>query len=304
MAFKNALKNLVTHFGVVWSLLLYIMICTAIIVGLSLPFVLPVARAFRDAGVFDRIGDAFSSLFNEGGWAGLWDGLYASYESVVGIFRNNSRVASLIMSFFILIPIVAIRFLLALYEIPLATVINGRMSCNAAYGLGGKFFSTLGVSVRYSLAKMPITLIFDAVLFGIIYGLTLAIGLSLWLPFALFPVLLVVWSLRCSLLACWAPSVADGRGVIKGLALSVKVCFKRFGSIYSTYFVTLLLLMSVGMFVSLFTLGVGIIIALPFSAACLGYLDATQFYNKSGRRYYIDGEVFTPPPEHVIVEPE
>lgn len=295
MAFKNAFKNLIAHFGIVWALLLYILICSAVIVGLSLPFIMPIADAFGQAGVFDGIGKAFSALFNEGGWNGFWDGMYAVYVSIVSVFRSNGRVASLTMLFLIFIVIVAFRFFFGLYEIPLATVLDGRMSCNAQYGFGGKFFSTLSVSVRYSLAKMPITIAFDAATIGAIYGIGVAIGMNVVLPFAVILVLIVFWSFKSSLIACWAPSIVNGDGVIKGFVRSAKICFKRFGSIYSTYFVTRLLIFACALFVTVFTLGVGLLIALPFSIACFSYLNITEYYNKTGKRYYIDNVVFTPP---------
>lgn len=300
MSFKNALKNMVAHFGIVWSVLLYMVICSAILVGLSLPFILPIASAFEKAGVFDGISSAFSALLGDGGWNVFWDGMYEVYNNIVGVFQNNDRVVSLTMSFLIFVLVVAFRFFTGLYEIPLATVLDGRLSCNADYGFGGKFISTLGVSVRFSLAKMPIMIAFDAATFGILYGIVLAMGLNVALPFVIIFVILVLRALRSSLTACWAPCVAQGLGVIKGFARSCEICFKRFGSIYSTYIITWLLILSVGLFVAIFTLGVGLLVALPLSTVILGHIGITVFYNKTGKRYYVDGAVFTPPTENVL----
>lgn len=300
MAFKNAIKNLIAHFGIVWSLLLYIIIVTALLCGLSLPFVLPIAGAFAEAGVFEGISGSFSALFNDGGWTGFWDGLYGVYSAVIGVFQSNGRMMSLVMMFMIFILVVAYRFFFGLYEVPLATVLDGRMSCNAQYGLGGKFFSTLSVSVRYSLAKMPLTTAFDAAMLASIYGLSMWIGLSVALPFVLILVIWIFQSFKNAMLACWAPAVADGMGVIKGFGRSVEICFKRFGSVFSTYMMMHLLLIAFGIFITLFTLGVGLIIAVPFIVACLAYLDTTEYYNKTGKRYYIDSAVFTPPMENVL----
>lgn len=295
MAFKNALKNLIAHFGVVWSLLLYITLFAALITGLSLPFILPIARAFGEAGVFDGLRSAFSSLLGEGGWNALWDGLYAVYGDIVGVFKDNDTVASLTMAFLIFVVIVAFRFFLGLYAIPLTTVMDGKMSCNANYGLGGKFFSTLWLSVRFSASKMLVTSVYDVALGFLIYGLGRLIGMTVALPFVLILVLLVFVALRSSLFSCWAACAVNGDGVIKGFVHSLKLCFKHFGSIYSTYFVTSLLVMAVGLFITVFTLGVGLVIVCPFAAAYFSYIDITEFYNKTGRRYYVDGVVFTPP---------
>ena len=300
MAFKNAIKNLIAHFGIVWSVLLYVIITTALLVGLSLPFVLPIVDAFADAGVFQGISDSFSTLFNDGGWNGFWDGLYGVYVDVVTVFQSNDRMVSLVMMFMIFILVVAFRFFFGLYEVPLATVLDGRMSCNAHYGLGGKFFSTLSVSVRYSLAKMPITIAFDAAMLATIYGFIVWLGLSVALPFVIILMIWLFQSFKNAILACWAPAVADGVGVIKGFGRSVEICFKRFGSIFSTYMIMQLLMIDFGVFITLFTLGVGLIIAVPLIIACFSYLDITEYYNKTGKRYYIDNAVFTPPTENVL----
>lgn len=300
MAFKNALKNLVAHFGTVWALLLYMLLFAALITGLSLPFVLPIIRVFEEEGILEQYGSAFSALFGDGGWNGMWDGLFGSYSSTVALFKSNGTVVTLTMLFLILIAVFAFRFFLGLHEIPLATVIDGKMSCNARYGLGGKFFSTLPVSVRYSLAKMLVTAIVDTAIIAIVYGLGRAVGASVLLPFVIILSLSVLMAFRFSLLACWAPCVINGCGVIKGFAMSVKICFKRFGSIYSTYFVSFVLLLALGAFVTIFTLGVGLIIVLPVAETYIGYLDMTEYYNKTGKRYYVDEIVFTPPMDNVL----
>lgn len=300
MSFKNAFKNLIAHFGIVWAVLLYLIICSAIIVGLSLPFILPVASALKNAGVFDGIGNAFTVLMGEGGWNGFWDGLFDVYSKVVHVFDNNSRVASLTTMFVIFVVLVAFRFFFGLYEVPLATVLDGRMSCNANYGFGGKFISTLGVSVRFSLAKMPIMIAIDAITFAIIYGFAKLIGISVALPFVIILVIIVMRAFRSSLMSCWAPCVAGGMGIIKGFARSCEICFKRFGSIYSTYIIMWILVVACGLFVTIFTLGVGLIVAFPFAMSILSYIGITVYYNKTGKRYYVDGTVFTPPTENVL----
>lgn len=300
MAFKNALKNLVAHFGTVWALLMYMLLFAALITGLSLPFVLPIVRVFEKEGVIAQYRSAFSSLFGEGGWNGMWDGLFQSYSATVDVFKSNDTVVTLTMLFLIFIAVFAFRFFLGLHEIPLATVIDGKMSCNARYGLGGKFFSTLTVSARYSLAKTLVTALIDAAIFGITYGLCVAVGVNMLLPFVIILSLSVLMSFKNSLLSCWAPCVADGCGIVKGFGLSIKICFKRFGSIYSTYLVSFMLILAIGAFVTLFTLGVGLLIVLPVTETYMGYLNATEYYNKTGKRYYVDETVFTPPTDNVL----
>ena len=300
MSFKNALKNLVAHFGVVWSLLTFILLFVAVITGLSLPFLLPIRRALADAGVFTSVGDAFELFFTDGNFQALVDGLTNAYNLVEELLINNKTIMSLSIWFFVAIMLFVFRFFLGLYEIPLATVLDGQMSCNSRYGFAGKFFSTLMMSVRYSFFKMLITIAFDAAVFWILYGIRSVIPFGIVQIFSILLVLFVLLSFRFSLVACWAPAAVNDGGVLKGFVVSARICFKRFGSIFSSFLVSMLLIFAISAFITVFTLGVGLVIALPMSVSYVSYLNITVYYNKTGRRYYIDGAVFTPPIENVL----
>lgn len=292
MSFKNALKNMITGFSTVWALLLYVIVFAAVIAGLSLPFLLPVFKNLAHAGVITSVKDAIVALFSGGGWNGFTSGLLTAYRSAVSVFKNDGTVASLTISFIVAIVVVGFRFILGLHELPLATVVDGRMSCNAKYGFCGKFFSTLGVSIRYSFFKMLFTVAYDCAVFGIVYGVKLLMGFNV--AFVMVAILLttILFALRSSLIACWAPSVACGNnGVIRGFVRSVRICFKNFGSIFSVYFVSVLLFFALGTFFVIFTLGVAIVIVVPMAMSFFAYLNATEFYGKTLRRYYVDGVV-------------
>ncbi len=303
MSFKNALKNLVAHFGTVWALLLYIVLFAALIAGVSLPFILPITRALGKAGVFTEIKHGFSAMLEGGGFGALWSGLCSAYAATVATFDGNGEIASLAVAYFITVVVVAFRFFLGLYEIPLTTVLDGRMSCNAKYGFFGKFFSTLWTSVRYSFAKMLFTVLYDGAVGLLIYAISCGVGVSWALLFISVPIIIVLGSLRFSIVACWAPCVVNGEcGVAAGFFRSAKLFFKNFATIYSSYFVSIILIFALGVFITLFTLGVGALIVLPISANYISYLNITEYYNKRGKRYYVDGKVFTPPQNDLIVQ--
>ena len=200
------------------------------------------------------------------------------------------------MAFLIAVVVVCCRFFLGLYEIPLTTVIDGQLSANCKYGFGGKFFSTFWVSVRFSFAKMLYTTAFDSLPMLAMYGAGKGMGMSVGLPFVIMAILLVLVSFRFALTASWATCVVNSDcGVIVGFARSCKICFKHFGAIYSTYFMSFMLMFAVGALIIILTLGVGVVVVLPFGACYISYLNVTQYYNKSGMRYYVDSAVFTPP---------
>ncbi|MCH5351169.1 MAG: hypothetical protein J1F39_04290 [Clostridiales bacterium] len=300
MSFKNALKNLVAHFGVVWSLFMFILLFVVVITGLSLPFLLPIRRALSDAGVFESVQKAFEVFFTDGNFQALFDGLSNAYNLIEDLLINNKTIMSLSIWFFVAIMLFVFRFFLGLYEIPLATVLDGQLSCNSRYGFAGKFFSTLLMSIRYSFFKMLITITFDAAIFWIVYAIRSVIPFGIGQVFLILFVLFVLFPFRFSIVACWAPAAVNGNGVLKGFVVSIKIGFKRFGSIFSSFLVSMMLIIAIGVFITVFTLGVGLVIILPMSACYVSYLNITVYYNKTGRRYYIDGAVFTPPIENVL----
>ena len=295
MSVKNALKNLVTHFGSVWALLAYMLMFAALITGLSLPFIMPIVRAFTEAGVGAHIRDAYGAVFGGGGFETAVDCLYAAYESVIYVFESNDTVASLTMWFLILVVIVAFRFFWGLHEIPLATVIDGAMSCNCHYGFFGKFISGLWISVRYSFGKMLFTVTVDAAMLGVEYGVIVGLGNRIALPFVMMVVLLVFQSFKNSATACWAPCVVnENYGVARAFFRGARISFRNFGAVFSMIFVSMLLIIAIGLFLAVFTLGVGLVIVIPLFNVYYGFLDSAIFYGKLGKRYYVDGAVFTP----------
>ena len=63
MAFKNALKMLISKFGLMWVILLYLLITTVLVFSLSLPFAVPLVRTFGAAGVGKLISEFVASFF-------------------------------------------------------------------------------------------------------------------------------------------------------------------------------------------------------------------------------------------------
>jgi len=63
MAFKNAFKILYARFSLVWSLAIFLLILLIVAGSVSLIFILPAARAFSDAGLFEQMRGVLSTAF-------------------------------------------------------------------------------------------------------------------------------------------------------------------------------------------------------------------------------------------------
>ena len=299
MAFKNAFKILIEKFGLVWMLLLYIFALAVVLVSISMAFIIPIYREFLNAGITEQFAALFNSIM-EGASVNRW------FEIIREIGTMSSELLRSSMSlrlnstlWLVFVVVIAYRFLLGLYELPLISVLDGAMSANAKIGFGGQIISLLGKSSRFTLVKMLYTVCYDCLTAFTMYGLFKLLDISsvaVFAPFLIMLVFILLTALRYSMISMWAPRIiADNGKIFPSFAYSVKKSFRNFGSVFAYFSVAWVLIIAFNVFVGLFTFGVGLLISVPTSMLLVSVLNMTLYYGKSGKRYYIDGGVYTPP---------
>lgn len=301
MSFKNAIKILINKFGLVWIVLLYLVICSAIVVGLSVAVVIPVTGAMLNAGVGEQMTQLFHSIMNGEG-ATVWVAqLQQTFDTVLRVLRTDLNGALNSTTLIILVTLILLvsRFLIGLYELPLVAVLEGAMSADARIGFTGEFISKLGLSSRYVLTKMLFTVSFDVAFYTSLYymfALFTVKGLALFAPFIIMIAVILILAFRYTLISLWAPSlVVGGKKIFPALFSGVRKTFKNFWTIYSTFIISWTILIALNILVGLFTFGAGLVITIPVSMTFINILNMTIYYNKSGKRYYTDAVVVTPP---------
>lgn len=302
MAFKNAIKILINKFGLVWVVLLYFVMVTAVLAGLSVAYVIPVVRVFNDAGIGTRFVEIFNSIMNGETVSSWFVEIHDIVDACWGVLQTDFfRPDTAWMVVVAVLLLLIARFLFGWYELPLVAVLEGAMSSNARIGFTGRFISRLGHSCVFVLTKMIYTVLYDAVLVVILYfmfGLFEVKGLAMFAPFIIMLVLIALVAFRYTVICMWAPArIVGGKKLFPALFGGVGLTFKHFGSIYSSFLISHTLLIALNILVGLFTFGAGLLITVPVSVVFLNILNMTVYYNKTGRRYYTDasGTVYTPP---------
>lgn len=301
MSFKNAIKILINKFGLVWIVLLYLVICSTIVIGLSVAVVIPVTRALLAAGVGEQMTQLFHSIMNGEGAAVWVEQFSQTFDTVLRVLKTdlNGALNSTTLMILVALILLASRFLIGLYELPLIAVLEGAMSSDARIGFTGQFISKLGLSSRFVLTKMLYTVLYDATFFAAIYymfGLFAVKGLALFAPFIIMFAVILVLAFRYTLIALWSPSlIVGGKKIFPALFSGVKKTFKNFWAIFSTFVISWTILIALNILVGLFTFGAGLVITIPVSMTFINILNMTIYYNKSGKRYYTDTVVVTPP---------
>ena len=298
MSFKNAVKILLSRFGLVWTLLLYVVIFTCVIGSLSVTFIIPIVRALEEAGIGDSVSALFNSILAGDSMRQWFEQLKAILDTAVSVFRTNYAARFNSSLLVILVFVLAGRFLVGLYELPLIKTLEASMSSDVKIGFTGCFISKLGISCRFTLAKMIYTILYDSAMYSVLYamfGLFSVKGLGILAPSLIMLAFIALNALRYGIISMWAPSViVDGRKIFPSFFSGARRAFANFGAIYSSFFVSWLLIVALNALVGLFTFGVGLLITVPVSMAFISILNMTVFYGKNGRRYYADSSVVYP----------
>lgn len=299
MAFKNAFKILINKFGIVWMLLLFIFILVTVIASLSMAFMIPIYHIFIEGGITEQFSALFSSIMNGESINSWFEIIREIGVSVTDLFQANFKLRLNSALWLVLVVVFAYRFLLGLYELPLIAVLEGVMSSNAKIGFGGQIVSKLGLSCRFTLVKMLYTIIYDAFLAAVMFGMFSLMDvavLAVFAPFLIMTVFILLTAFRYTVIAMWSPRVIiENKGIFSSFKFSVIKCFKNFLPVFSTFLVSWILIIAFNVFVGLFTLGAGLLISIPTSMLFLSILDMTLYYGKNGKRYYVDNNVVTPP---------
>lgn len=297
MSFKNAFKLMLSKFGYVWVILLYVLIMLLVVVSLGLTFLKPVFAAITQAGIPDAFNGVLLGLLNGNSIETAAEQLRTVVSETGKVLKSDTEAFWGSMLFVVLVMTFLYRFIAGMMELPLVSVIQGVMSDNAKYGFTGKFVSLIGKSSRFSLVKMVVLTAYDTVLTLIV--LTLAnLTMSVSVIFMLFVLMLSFVlgnAFRYALITAWSPFVTvEGKGIFPSLALSVKFAFRYFAPLFSDWIITWIIIIALNLFVGVFTFFAGLIVTVPMSVFFVSLLSMTFFYGRTGRSYYLDGSVFVP----------
>ena len=297
MSFKNAFKLLLSKFRYVWAILAYLVVMFIVLLSLGLTFLLPVIRALSSAGVGEMFNAALIAFLNGGTILGLVSALNEVIITVGKVFETDSKTFVNSMLFVVLVATIAYRFIMGLYELPLVSVIQGFMSDNARYSYMTKYVAFFGASVKFSLVKMLVMTVYDAVMYVVLFWIVKTCGaVSVILaPTVVTFALLIFLAFRYSLISAWSPAiVVEGKKIFPALWFSVRHAFSHFGSLFSLFFIVWLIAVALNVFVGIFTFGVGLLVSSPVTMFFINLVNMTFYYGRTGKSYYVDGTVFNP----------
>ncbi len=279
----------------VYSILLYLVIATVVLASVSVFALIPVYRFLEAEGVTAKAGDVITKFVINGYNSELFEQTVECLEKIDEVMRTRSDLVVLTALYFTLFIGVFCRLVYGMLELPMLKKIKGAMSDNADYGFIGLYVSCFGKSFVFSLCKIMLKILADAiVLFGVLLlsEVLMFSSAKVFIPFIDCIILVAYFTFSHCITACWGASVAtDGRSLFGSLKLSWKMFFSDSARVYGTFVITAFLLLGINFFIARYTFGAGIIISLPVSIYLVYIFDMTYFYTKRGYRYYVSGEI-------------
>ena len=279
-----------------WKLIVYYLICGAVLALLYYFAVAPVVAPLLDkvlaTGVLDkayRVAVDYITMSQNIEMS--ITALNETTHSVSLILLENGSeftVAYILLAILMLVG----RFLLLLKELPLVELVKERMTTRQKGMFSGLFIKYLGKSCIYALTVMLFTLPIDAlILFLSYYILVLFVGwMGVFGVFVSVFAILALFAVKNSFFALCLPNVNDTqkpfRGFLQGVALSARNFLRIF--LYEVPFM-LFLLFAVTAF-TFFTFGAALPFMLPVAVVLSAIFRSVLSFSAKRQNFYVDSD--------------
>lgn len=294
---RNGLKTFVGNFMLVWKHALYLIIAFGITAALFVWTSLPIVDRLRDSGWLLELSDFFELFYTDPGMIAdqftlLATRLYNVLTANLGAIWGNYAL-SLILLF--IVP----SYVYYVGEYVLGECLGARMSSLHSTGFVHKLLSTFGRSSLYALWKtlmsLPFVVIIICLCSAYIWLVATVSGSWLLLPIVIAAVFLVL-SCRYAFFGAYLPILVLGnKNIVVSFANAISEYtggyYKKILYIWGLYLMELAAIL----FVGVFTLGAGLIIAIPSVIMVNVAVSFANYFQANKQNFYCA--------ENVIIKP-
>ena len=301
MLFKNAFHLLVDNFSLNYKYLLYKIIVCVIAVGLAAALIVPnVAFLFNSAefkSLIELIKDFLRALVS--GDVEFLNGFPSAIKECVQALGDLivSRTGRFVFVFVAAIVVILVyRFLSGMGNFVFGGLIDDKMSSYAKTSFSSSYIKNLGRAALWQIIYVPVTFVYDVavlaicyvfflVLLNVISFALLATSAALMLSIALF---LAAQAVKLTVFNSMVPAmVSEKQKVSAAFRMGFSHCKKHFGSLFSTYLVTSLIILCLSVGGSVCSFGASLLLTIPMSFMMLICIQFVAFYTFSGKKYFL-----------------
>ena len=300
MMYKNSFRILFSTANLIWKVMLYFIVVGAVIGGLTYVSALPIINVLGGANFFTNLNDIFVSFFSNLNLSELFVNLREIIKDFVTIISQNINSLMLYIILFIFMLVILGSFLKGLYSAICGGVLYNSMSNNIKQPFISSFRANLVKAIKLELARLTIILpvnVATAVIMYYMFTLTTFGGVMYILaPFLIMLVYVILIALKTTFFAGWMPALfVINAKTYPALFKGFGVIHRRFWNIFATSIALMLTVLTVNLFVGIFTLSVGLLITIPASYMLFVIFEMVSFYMARGIRFYIDSETIFEP---------
>ncbi len=305
MRFRNSLRLLMENFKHVYKLLIAKFVITLVATALCCAFVLPeLIEIFTSVEVetlIEKLKEAFKVLFSADP-----DEMEIIKEELLGEAGAFRAVAHLITSMRTDIIWACVgcavvyllrRFAETVCHFTTGSMLNDKMSAYAETPFSTAFVANLGKACVYSVVYVPVIFLFDVIMITVAY-LVLTNMPALVGCFFSMTIIVVCQALKLTFTCRWLPAMtADGYKISQAIRYTDKKEKKQRTKVFSTYLVSVYLIVIVNVMAALSTFGSALLITAPASYFFLICLQYVNYYTLKGKKYFLTYEQIATNPD-------
>ncbi len=297
MRFRNSIHLLIDNFGIVYKMLLYKLVVGLISLGLTFVFVIPNLSFFFSSTELSRIvllvQDFFDALFSGG--VEYLAGFRELFTAAVGdlMILVTGKISNIVWTIVgVLLSYILFRFLDTLGNFAFAHMLNEKMNSYAEGAFFDCFIRSIAKGSAYSAVYVAISFVYDMVVGLAVYSIFFMLLSSMPLFISLFgaaTVLFAMEALKLTLFSNWIPAIIEGNlKTWDALSYGFRTKVKYRLHIFSTYLISLYLIVTLNVVFGIFSLMSALLLTVPASFLFLLCLQFVNYYTIEGKKYFVN----------------
>lgn len=305
MRFRNSLRLLMENFKhvfkLLWTKLIIGLIAAALCCAFVLPELLEIWNSTQVQGLIENLKEGLKVVFSADP-----DAMEAIKEELVGENGSFRQVLGLLASMRLEIVLTCVgcafvyllkRFAETVCHFTTGSMLNDKMATYAETPYSTAFVANLGKASVYSVVYVPVIFLFDVIMVAVAY-LALSLTSIIVGMFSAFTIVACGQALKLTFTSRWLPAMtADNKKLSEAMRCSDKKEKKQRLKIFSTYLVSVYLIMIVNIMAAITTFGSALIITVPASFFFLICLQYVNYYTIKGKKYFLTYEQIATNPD-------
>lgn len=296
MRFRNSVRLLMENFKNVYKILVYklviLVVTAALTSALLLPGLMEILESAEMTAFVEDIREFVRALI--GGNSEFLAGFQEQFKvTVAALAKLLDSMMSRIVWSLVGVAVVYLlgRFMDTLGYFSIGSILNDRMGTYAETPFAAAYIRNLGRASLYSIVYVPVVFLFDVIVIALCWFLFFYLFSFLNVFLSLFfsmTFIVLCQALKLTLTSMWLPAMAsDNMSVGQAMRFGRKSQKKQWNKVYSTYIVTVYVVIILNVVAAVCTFGSALLVTVPASYFLFICEQFVNYYTVQGKKYFI-----------------